>query len=163
METKKLSDYHFKRKNITAKLTKIKFFILLYYYTILVVIVEKYYVLKRRFLGQSLSDLSKLHDLTGCVCLINGAANGNIGRHVIEKIAKSNCYLIITVFGDDKFIEKTKNDLVKNELKNINSSQYRFEYADMLNFDSIIRLAKKLNDSSQKINFFISNACKFLI
>ena len=143
------------------QLVRIQYFFGLFFYSLLVVFKEFFYALKRKLLNEPLFGTTNLHrDLSGCVCLINGAANGSLGHVIISKLVKSKCYLIITLHGNQDYAEKAKNNLIQNELKNVDSSLYRFEHLDMASFDSIIRLVKKLNDSSQKINFLISNPGK---
>ena len=144
------------------QLVRIRYFFGLFFYSLLAVFKEFCYASRRKLLNEPLfGTTTNLHrDLSGCVCLISGAANGSLGRAIISKLVKRKCYLIITVHGDQAYAEKAKNNLIQNELKDVDSSLYRFERLDMVSFDSIIRLVKKLNDSSQKINFLISNPGK---
>lgn len=147
---------------VDKTLIRLRFFLAVYFHSLVCCIVEGFYRLKRYLLDQRLFGTTRLHkNLSGCVCLINGAASGSIGRIVIRKLAKSNCFLIIPLHGSKEFAEQSKKDLLRNELKNISSSLYRFEYVDLLCFDSVIRFVKKLEDENQKINFFISNSGKF--
>lgn len=136
------------------------FFLVLYFYTFIDLIVEIYFrILRYLSIDKVLFDDNKLYnDLSGCVCLINGASNGSIGHRVIPKLLERNCFLIITLHGDKKFREKIIKDLENDILKDIDPSLYSFEYVDYSSFNSIIKLINKFNKSSQKINFFISNA-----
>lgn len=141
---------------------RVAFFLGLFYYSLLAVIKEFLIGLKRKLLRRTLYDPSKLHnDLSGCVCLVIGAANGKIGQNIIKKLLRSQCYLIITLHGNDNYVHQTKINLFNNELKNVDKSLYRFERVDMMSFSSIIRLVRKLNNMNQKINFVIFNAGQF--
>lgn len=143
-------------------LVRMRFFLAVYFYSLICCIVEGYYRLKRYLLDQPLFGTTRQHqDLSGCVCLVSGAASGSIGRIVIRKLAKRNCFLIIPLHGSKEFAEQNKKELLENELKGVSPSLYRFEYLDLLCFDSVIRFVKKLEDENQKINFFISNSGKF--
>lgn len=143
-------------------LTKIRYFLAVYFKSLMCCIIEGFYRLKRHVLEQPLFGTTSLHkDLSGCVCLASGASSGSIGRIVIQKLLKRNCFLIIPLHGSKQFAEQTKKDLLSKELNGINPSLYRFEYLDLLSFDSVIRFVKKLEEENQKINFFISNSGKF--
>ena len=142
-------------------LVKLRFFLAVYFYSLMCCLIECFYRLRRHLLDHPLFGTTSLHkDLSGCVCLASGTS-GSIGRVVIRKLLKSNCFLIIPLHGDKRFAEQTKKDLLANELQDISPSLYRFEYLDLLSFDSVIRFVKKLENENQKINFFISNSGKF--
>ena len=144
-------------------LRQIYFFLLLYFFSAIDLISEIYFkILRYLSIQEPLFDDNKLNkELSGCICLINGAANGCIGNFSILKLLQKKCHLIITIHGDKKSRDQTVKNLKTNILKDIDSSLYSFENVDFNSFDSIIKLINKFNKSSQKINFFINNAGMF--